>query len=88
MNQQGFIDLATRAIYTAALVGGPALAISLVVGLMISVFQAVTQINEATLTFIPKIVAVGLALVLLGPWMLRVLMDFTSGILLQMAHLH
>ncbi len=88
MSQQGFIDLATQAIYTAALVGGPALAISLVVGLMISIFQAVTQINEATLTFIPKIVAVGAALVLLGPWMLRVLIDFTSGILLQMAHLH
>lgn len=74
--------------YVAALVGGPALAISLVVGLLISVFQAVTQINEATLTFIPKIVAVGAALVLLGPWMLRSLMDFTADILLNMAHLH
>ena len=59
---------------------GPALLLGLVTGLVISIFQAVTQIQEPTLTFIPKIVAVGLAILFFGPFMLAVLTDFTSRV--------
>jgi flagellar biosynthetic protein FliQ len=84
MTQEIFLDMALRAIIVMAILGGPALLLSLVVGLIISIFQAVTQINEATLTFIPKIIAVGIALVFLGPWMMQSLMDYTAGILISM----
>ncbi|MGA8194005.1 MAG: flagellar biosynthesis protein FliQ, partial [Acetobacteraceae bacterium] len=57
--------------------GGPPLMVALGVGLMISLLQAVTQINEATLAFVPKVLAIGVALVLLGPFMLSTLSDYT-----------
>jgi flagellar biosynthetic protein FliQ len=66
-----------RALYTALLVGGPIVLVSMAVGLTISVFQAATQINEATLTFVPKLVVVALVLVVLGPGMATQLTDFT-----------
>ncbi|HBG15135.1 MAG TPA: flagellar biosynthetic protein FliQ, partial [Firmicutes bacterium] len=56
----------------------PALIIGMVVGLVISIFQATTQIQEQTLSFIPKILAIFFTLILCGPWMLRVLVDFTT----------
>lgn len=84
MTKEVFLDLCLRGIIVMAILGGPALLLSLLVGLAISIFQAVTQINEATLTFIPKIVAVGAALVFLGPWMLQHLIDFTAGILIEL----
>jgi len=84
MTPELFLDLCLRAIVVMAILGGPALLLSLIVGLIISIFQAVTQINEATLTFIPKIIAVGVALVLLGPWMLQSLMDYTINILVSL----
>lgn len=58
------------------MVAGPLLLVALVVGLVISIFQAATQINEATLSFIPKLLGVMLTLLLAGPWMLAVLVDF------------
>lgn len=84
MSQEIFIEQAQRAIFIAAILGGPALLISLLIGLVISIFQAVTQINEATLTFIPKIIAVGGALIVLGPWMLVTLLDYTGTILVNL----
>jgi flagellar biosynthetic protein FliQ len=66
-----------RALWTTLMVGGPIIVVSLVVGLAISVVQAATQINEATLTFVPKLVVVALILVLLGPSMISQLMEFT-----------
>jgi flagellar biosynthetic protein FliQ len=66
-----------RALWTAFLVGGPIVIVSMVVGLMISVVQAATQINEATLTFVPKLVVVALVLLLLGPAMVDQLVEFT-----------
>jgi flagellar biosynthetic protein FliQ len=66
-----------RALYTALLVGGPIVLVSMAVGLVISIFQAATQINEATLTFVPKLVVVALVLMLLGPAMVGQLTDFT-----------
>ncbi len=58
------------------MVAGPLLLVALVVGLVISIFQAATQINESTLSFIPKLLGIFLALVALGPWMLTVMLDF------------
>lgn len=75
------INLGREALWTVLLVAGPALGLGMLVGLLVSIFQATTQIQEQTLTFIPKIVAVLIALVLFGPWMLRILTDFGERIL-------
>jgi flagellar biosynthetic protein FliQ len=64
--------------------GGPPLAVALVVGLLVALLQAVTQINEATLAFVPKVIAIGAALVLLGPFMLATLSDYTHILLDRM----
>ena len=66
-----------RALYVALMVGGPIVLVSMAVGLTISIFQAATQINEATLTFVPKLVLVAVVLMLLGPSMASQLTDFT-----------
>ncbi|WP_432774227.1 flagellar biosynthesis protein FliQ [Brevibacillus gelatini] len=80
MTQELLMQIAQNSVYTILLVASPALGVALLVGLMVSVFQATTQIQEQTLAFIPKIVAVFLVILALGPWMLRVLLDFTMGI--------
>ena len=66
-----------QAIYTILKVGAPLMITALVVGLLISIFQAMTQINEQTLVFVPKILAVLIALVLFGSWMMTTLIEFT-----------
>ncbi len=81
MEQGAIIDLATRALLTIIYVSGPMLVLGLVVGLAVSIFQATTQIQEQTLTFIPKIVAILGAMVLFGPWMLTVMKEFTETLL-------
>jgi len=63
--------------------GGPVLIVALVVGLAVSIFQAVTQVHEMTLTFIPKILAVGATLVIVLPWMLQRMLDFTQKLLMS-----
>ncbi len=67
-----------RALFVALIVGGPIVLVSMAVGLAISIVQAATQINEATLTFVPKLVVVALVLVILGPAMVGQLTDFTK----------
>ncbi|AOZ94234.1 flagellar biosynthesis protein FliQ [Paenibacillus crassostreae] len=81
MNTDFIIGLAGQAVFIALKVSAPMLLLGLVVGLIISVFQATTQIQEQTLAFVPKIVAVLLALLLFGPWILTSLIDFTFSIL-------
>ncbi|HEY8495579.1 MAG TPA: flagellar biosynthesis protein FliQ [Limnochordales bacterium] len=81
MSDATVIDLGREAIVTVLLVAGPMLGLSLLVGLVISVFQATTQIQEQTLTFIPKILAVLGAAILFGPWMLRVMTEFAARLL-------
>ena len=66
-----------RALWTTFMVGGPIVIVSMVVGLVISIVQAATQINEATLTFVPKLLVVCLVLLILGPGMATNLTDFT-----------
>lgn len=85
MNQSMVLYMAKEAVGTVLLVGGPILGISLLVGLLVSIFQAMTQIQEQTLSFIPKVVAVVAVLLLLGPWMLSVLTAYTSNLLTQLA---
>lgn len=80
MNQGEILDFARQAIGTACLVTFPILMLSLVVGVAVSVVQAMTQIQEATLSFVPKILVVVLALIVLGPWMLGTMVNFTQNL--------
>jgi flagellar biosynthetic protein FliQ len=80
MGEMWVMDLGKNALQTMLLIGGPLLLVALVVGLLVSVFQALTQINEATLTFIPKILAIGGTLLIMGPWMIRIMTSFTTGL--------
>lgn len=75
------VSIAREAVITILLVAGPALGIGMLVGLLVSIFQATTQIQEQTLTFIPKIVAVLVSIVIFGPWMIRRLVDFAERLL-------
>ncbi|SFN65508.1 flagellar biosynthetic protein FliQ [Formivibrio citricus] len=77
MTPESVISLLQRAMEVMVLLGGPLLLATLVVGLVVSVFQAATQINEATLSFIPKMLVAFLVFVLAGPWMLQVITDYT-----------
>lgn len=81
MSSEFIIGLAGQAVYTVLKISAPMMVIALVVGLIVSIFQATTQIQEQTLAFVPKIVAVMIALLLFGPWMLTTMVDFTYGIL-------
>jgi flagellar biosynthetic protein FliQ len=80
MTQELLMQIAQRSVYTILLVTAPALGVGLLVGLLVSVFQATTQIQEQTLAFIPKIVAVLVTLLVVGPWMLRVVVEFAMNI--------
>jgi flagellar biosynthetic protein FliQ len=73
-------DLATRALWVTLLVSAPILGLGLAIGVLVSIFQAVTQIQEMTLTFVPKIIAVFVAILVFGKWMLLVLVNFTSDL--------
>ena len=75
-----YLDLAMRSIQTALTLAAPILAVTLVIGFIISIFQAVTSIQEQTLTFVPKIFVTGLALVIFGPWMLQVMNAYTADV--------
>ncbi|POZ60487.1 flagellar biosynthesis protein FliQ [Chromobacterium alticapitis] len=76
MSPELVISIMQNALYILIIVSAPVLLTSLLVGLLVSILQAATQINEMTLTFIPKLLAMFLVLVLAGPWMLSTLMDY------------
>lgn len=80
MTPELVVQLARRSFETALLLAAPLLLFSLVVGLVISVFQAVTSINEATLAFAPKIIAVMVAMIIFFPWMMSYMSDFTREV--------
>lgn len=80
MTQNFIVYLAREAVYTVLLIAGPLLAGSIIVGLTISIFQATTQIQEQTLTFVPKLIIILTMVVVFSPWMLNVLVDFTRVI--------
>ena len=87
MTPESALDIFRQALLTALLIASPMLGVGLVVGLVISIFQAVTSIQEMTLTFIPKILAVVLSLFLFLPWMVNKLMDFSVGLFSSLATL-
>lgn len=72
------IAIGQKAIFTAGLLVSPVLIVALAVGLIVSILQAITQIHEMTLTFVPKILAAGILLYFLLPWMIKVLIGYTS----------
>ncbi|MEO6928748.1 MAG: flagellar biosynthesis protein FliQ [Casimicrobiaceae bacterium] len=76
MNSQTVLTLGEQALQLTMLLSAPLLLTALVVGLVVSVFQATTQINEMTLSFIPKLVAMFAVLIITGPWMLSMLVDY------------
>ena len=87
MGEEVFLNVMERSIWVTAQVLAPLLLISSTVGVLVGLFQTVTQINEMTLTFIPKIVVVALVLLLMGPWMLHVLMDYATELILNIPDL-
>ncbi|WII73127.1 flagellar biosynthesis protein FliQ [Bdellovibrio sp. 22V] len=80
MTEELVIRLGQDALRTTAMLAAPLLISTLVVGLAVSIFQALTQINEATLTFIPKMIVVALVFVLAGPWMMDVMSTYTVNL--------
>lgn len=76
ITQDAVLDIARDAIFTIVIVAAPLLLISLIVGLIISIFQTVTSIQEQTLTFVPKILAVFTAIMLFGSWMMNTMIEF------------
>ena len=77
MTPEGVINLVQGALFMLIVVSAPIMGVALLVGLLVSVLQAATQINEMTLTFIPKLLAMFVVLVVAGPWMVSTLMDYT-----------
>ena len=78
------IQIGQEALMTVIIVAAPMLGLGLSVGLMVSVFQATTSIQEQTLAFIPKIVAVFVAILIFGPWMLRIMVEFVTNIFVNL----
>ena len=83
MDQAFIIDFAMESIKTTLLLSAPMLGFGLITGLLLSIFQAVTSIQELTLTFIPKILAVFFSLIVFFPWLLELMLEFTSNILIN-----
>jgi len=80
LNQDTVVNLASQAMSLALKVAGPLLLVGLVIGIVVSIFQAVTQIQEQSLSLIPKIAGVAVVIVVLGPWMLGQLVSYTSAL--------
>ena len=78
MSQTTVLTVLQQTLWTAIQIGGPILLVALVIGLVISLFQAVTQVNEMTLSYVPKVLGIAAILVFAGPWMLQTLLDFTA----------
>jgi len=78
------IQLAQEALLMVMLISAPMLGLGLLVGLLVSIFQATTSIQEQTLAFIPKIIAVFVAILVFGPWMLRLMVDYVSQIFINL----
>lgn len=81
MTDATVLDIMQKALILMITISAPILGFGLVVGLIVSIFQAATQIHEMSLTFIPKILAIAAALAIFGPWMLHQVLSFTTGLL-------
>lgn len=87
MNSAAVMTLVYKAMILGITLAAPVLLVTLVIGLVVSIFQAATQINESTLSFIPKIVGTCLVIILLGPWMIGQSTDFIKVLLTEIPHL-
>ena len=87
LTTQAVVAMGRQALEMLLMMVGPLLLVALVIGTLVSILQAVTQVQETTLTFLPKLVAVALALVILGPWMLTMLVDYLRRMLGSLATL-
>lgn len=74
------VQICSRALYIICITAAPVLLVSLVVGLIVSIFQTVTSIQEQTLTFVPKVIAIFVAIILLGHWMLNNMVEYMIGL--------
>lgn len=81
MNIEQSVEVLRELVSVSLMVAGPILAVSVTVGIAVSLLQAVTSIQEASLTFIPKVISLGIVMVVTAPWILRTLMNFTIGYL-------
>jgi flagellar biosynthetic protein FliQ len=80
MTPESVMTMGRTAMEVTLMVSAPLLLVALIIGLIVSIFQAATQINEATLSFIPKLIGIFVALIVAGPWMLSVLLDYMRNI--------
>lgn len=80
MTEELVMRLGQDALKTTAMVSAPLLGSALVVGLVVSIFQAITQINEATLTFVPKMIIIGVVIILAGAWMIDIVTTYTTNL--------
>jgi flagellar biosynthetic protein FliQ len=87
LTPEAVATIGKQAIETVLLISAPMLGFGLVVGIMISIFQAATQIQEMTLTFVPKIVAVFIALLIFFPWMMQTMIEFTRELILSIPNM-
>jgi flagellar biosynthetic protein FliQ len=76
MSPESVMTMGRQAVEITLMVSAPLLAVALIIGLVISIFQAATQINETTLSFIPKLVGIFVALIIAGPWMMSIMLDY------------
>lgn len=83
MNSQHVLTAGQQALYMLLMVAAPIVIVVLIVGLIVSILQAATQVNEPTLSFIPKLIAALVALIIAGPWLVTTLVDYLQGILVS-----
>ncbi len=87
MTPESVMTIGRHAMEVTLMVAAPLLLVALVIGLIVSIFQAATQINESTLSFIPKLVGIFIALIILGPWMLSVMLDYMREVFTNIPNL-
>jgi flagellar biosynthetic protein FliQ len=87
MDSAMVVDLARQALWMTMLISSPLLGVGLAVGLIVGIFQAATSINEQTLSFIPKVVCIGITMSLAGSWMINTMVDYTKGIFTRIPNL-
>jgi flagellar biosynthetic protein FliQ len=87
MDSAMVVELARQALWMTMLISAPLLGVGLLVGLVVGIFQAATSINEQTLSFIPKIVAMGITMAIAGSWMINTMVDYTKSIFIRIPNL-
>ena len=87
MNPEMVMVIGNEALTTMIVLGMPVLLVILAIGLLVGVFQAATQINEMTLSFIPKLIGLAATLVIAGPWMLKVIVNYTQNLIINIPNM-